>query len=684
MNKDDKYFLKNKLTEKISVPESLSPESIEKLVNNEKQIKVKSKGSVKRFISVAVAACVVLTSLVILSDKGFLFPEINNEEADEQTTVCTPEDNYDDIIKIIRDYGEKYKINNKNYTYYYTADDTLVQEDGKAEAAVGTPTFNAAQFSGSGANSSHGEINLRDKDVKEADIFITDGEYLYCVSNFQRCIKIIKANTDGTMETVYERELTEQASDGNGDSIYYRELYKYENYLLVGFLKFTMENHETKKGISGFQIFDISDKSAPRLVREVALDGSFISSRIADNKLIFINSYSITKFFYGKDDTVLIPSSYNNSEAVHLPCDCIHIEKVDAADCYVNIGILDLSDMEKELETASFLGSGMDTYCTKDTLYIMGSEYANYYNGAFIGAIMLRGNKTTLTSVDISGEKIKVNASTTLDGNIINSYAIDDFEGYIRVALQKEEDNSILVLNKKLEKVSELTGIAKGEQIKSARFMGNTAYVVTFVQTDPLFIIDLTNPEKPEITGEVKLPGFSSYLHPVGDGLLVGIGQGGTEDGLDGSSKISLFDVTDRTSPKEIDSVSFPNSSLTTEPKAYCAVSENSFLIPYSSHDYTDSAYIDNGKFIDARYPTGALYIAVENGRLVLKNAFLAHGTGYTERATFINDNVYIFNCTYGSLAAFNINTAELIDTVAGTHNAEFTKIISSKEDILF
>ncbi len=683
MNNEDKNFLKDFLTEEIRIPESLSAESIERLVENEKQIKYVRKGTIKRFISVAVAACVVITSLVILSENNLLFPDIKEENTTEQAPQSTPDQSYEDIINAIKAYAVKYKANNRGL-YLYTTDDSLADGEVKVEESVASPSFNSAVTGTAGENSSHGEINLRDENVTEADAFITDGEYLYSVHDFDRSFRIIKANSDGTMDIVYENKITVGLDEGNGDNVYFRELYKYENYLLVGFLRFTIENYETKKGISGFQIYDITDKAAPRLVREIALDGNFISSRIVNDRLVFINSYSISKFFYGKDDTVLIPSSYNDGTVRYLPCDCIHIENTDNLESYVNIGILDLKNISAEIETAAFLGGASDTYCTKDTLYIMGTEYPNYYNGVFVGAVMLTNTKTILTAVDISGEKIKVTATKKLEGGIINSYAIDDFGGYVRIALQKEEDNSILVLDKKLEKVGELTGIAKGERIKSARFMGNTAYVVTFVQTDPLFVIDLSTPEKPEILGEVKLPGFSSYLHPVGENLLVGIGQGGTETGLDGSSKISLFDVSEPASPKEIHSLSFPKSNLVTEPKAYCAVSESSFLIPYTSYDYTESGYIEDGKFIDYRYPTGALYIAVEDGRLVLKNAYLAHGTGFTERVTFINDFIYIFNATYGSLASFNMNTEELIDTVDGADNATHRKINSTKEEILF
>ncbi len=663
-NKDEMSFLREKLTENITVPESLSAESIEKLISSEKQEK-NGKGIIRRFAAVAVAACIMITSMVILSEKDFFIPESTVEPPAQETTENNAREfeSYDGLIAKIRAYAKEYEENSKNQMYYFNA---TVTDD---SVAVPESSINGSVTAGA-VKGEYGETNLRDENVAEADIIVTDGEYLYCIMEYGKVFSIVEARPDGSLEVRYSAEevslFNEDGSEfkGSGDDIYYHELYIYENYLLVGFSEYTFENHRTKSGMSGFLIYDVTDKSAPVLVRKFAVDGNYISSRITDGKLILINSYSISRYFYGKDDSVLVPTVYNNGETAYVPCDCICIPENESPECYINVSILDLTKPDGEAKTSSFLGRASDTYCTSDTLYIMGANYSYHMNGAVFGAMIALNYKTTLSAVDISGEEAEYLCSAELDGTILNSFSIDEYNGYIRIALQKKDDNSILVLDKSLQKVSEITGIAKGEQIKSARFMGDTAYLVTFVQTDPLFVIDLSDPQKPEIKGEVKLPGFSSYLHPVGEGLLVGIGRGGTESGVDGSSKISLFDVSDPSSPKEIDSLTFPDSLLGTDYKAFCSVTENSFLVTYETWQTDKDRLYEDGNYRGYYIYTGAFYVAVENNKLVHKNSYLAKHIESADRTTFIGDRIYIFDSGFGGIACFDKTTEALLSAV--------------------
>ena len=103
-----------------------------------------------------------------------------------------------------------------------------------------------------------------------------------------------------------------------------------------------------------------------------------------------------------------------------------------------------------------------------------------------------------------------------------------------------------------LDVVGKVGGLGKGERIYSVRFVGATGYVVTFRQTDPLYTVDLRDPAKPTVTGELKITGYSAYLHPAGDGRLLGIGQEATEQGRIQGTQISLFDVRDPAKPNRL------------------------------------------------------------------------------------------------------------------------------------
>ena len=95
-------------------------------------------------------------------------------------------------------------------------------------------------------------------------------------------------------------------------------------------------------------------------------------------------------------------------------------------------------------------------------------------------------------------------------------------------------------------------GLGKGERVYSVRFVGDTGYVVTFRQIDPLYTLDLADPERPRVLGELKIPGYSAYLHPIGEGLLLGVGQDATEEGRPTGTQISIFDVSDLRRPTRV------------------------------------------------------------------------------------------------------------------------------------
>ncbi len=698
--KENSSFIREKLESDITLPESLSTENIVKLLEAENANKAKkNKGIVRRFVAVGVAACLMITGVSFLWDKGFFSsPEsvIEDENVQNDSSAQQVPGDYNELLTFIKSYAEEYKEKNKNHYYLYSGlvDDTAdgsvkLEENTDIQIGglpnTGTVTFNSAVT----APGEFGEVNLREYGVKEADIFITDGEYLYCIDTYGRRLRIIKANADGTLESVYEGKESLVDDRGNGENVHYSGLYIYENYLIVGFSRYGLQEHYLKSAASGVMIYDISEKEAPVLKKEIALDGNYVSSRIIDSSLVLVTRYSIIEQYETEDDIDLLPAVYNGDYKYNVPCDCIVYSREDNPETYVNIGKIDLSDLNKSPIVSSYLGNVHDTYCTKDTLYVIGAKtkYSNETDDGRVigfGGVMIRAEDvcTTVTKADILGDTIDIKCRTEFSGNILNSYSIDEYNNYLRIAVTTlDNKNSILIFDENLGKVGELNGLADGEQIKSARFMGNTAYVVTFVQTDPLFVIDLSDPRKPEIKGEVKLPGFSSYLHPVGDGLLVGIGVGGTETGTDGSSKISLFDVTDPTAPKEIDHLQYPTSHIGTESKAFCSITENSFLVTYSNWAMDD---FDEEVHYYKHY-TGALKVSIKDNKLNLDNAYLVKGGDSVSRATFIRDNVYVFSEGEAGVASFNMETGEFIDIAEGENERfSFDKSTRSVNEILY
>ncbi|MEM8618901.1 MAG: beta-propeller domain-containing protein [Actinomycetota bacterium] len=156
-------------------------------------------------------------------------------------------------------------------------------------------------------------------------------------------------------------------------------------------------------------------------------------------------------------------------------------------------------------------------------------------------------------------------ASGEVPGRLLNQFSMSEHNGDLRVATTVDDwsngdsESIVTVLRQrggKLREISSIGGLGRGEQIFAVRFMGDVGYVVTFRQIDPLYVLDLSNPEAPVLEGELKIPGYSAYLHPVGEGLLLGVGQDADEQGVARGTQLSLFDVSEPTDPQRIDTLS--------------------------------------------------------------------------------------------------------------------------------
>ena len=202
--------------------------------------------------------------------------------------------------------------------------------------------------------------------------------------------------------------------------------------------------------------------------------------------------------------------------------------------------------------------------------------------------------------------------------------------------------------------------------------------MVTFIQTDPLFVIDLSNPEAPVILGELKIPGFSTYLHPVADGLVLGVGRDGTDTGTNGGLKVSLFDVSDPKNPKEsakitLDAISSENIHSYIESdafythKALCWDSENKTMyIPYYKNQYVLTYYDYDGTALD-RHTAGVLAVKVNENEKTLEKIgdyTVIPQTAYVggfSRVTYIDNVIYGYaQNENGLLCAFDKATGNL------------------------
>ena len=187
-----------------------------------------------------------------------------------------------------------------------------------------------------------------------------------------------------------------------------------------------------------------------------------------------------------------------------------------------------------------------------------------------------------------------------MPGYVINQYSMDEYNGYFRVAtttssgewFTQNQQNNLYVLNMNLTEVGKLENMAQGENIYAARFIGDTCYLVTFHQTDPFFF-DLSNPQAPRVAGELKIPGYSSYLYPYDANHVIGVGSETTI--VNGSEninlKLSLFDVTDINNPTEVAKYivqgNYTSSDAQNDPHAFLfSLQKQMLVIPVSITNY--------------------------------------------------------------------------------------------------
>lgn len=173
-------------------------------------------------------------------------------------------------------------------------------------------------------------------------------------------------------------------------------------------------------------------------------------------------------------------------------------------------------------------------------------------------------SKTVIHRIKISNGEINYGAKGEVPGHLLNQFSMDEHDDYLRAATTTEIwarkpvlYNNVYVLDNNLQIQGKLEGIAPDERIYSTRFIGDRLYMVTFKRIDPLFVIDLSNPKNPEILGELKIPGFSDYLHPYDENHIIGIGKETDSNEWGGVSikgvKLALFDVSDVKNPEQLD-----------------------------------------------------------------------------------------------------------------------------------
>lgn len=306
-------------------------------------------------------------------------------------------------------------------------------------------------------------------------------------------------------------------------------------------------------------LYDVSDPASPVFLTSLGQSGAYLTSRLVGNLLYLVTEHIVPDSggIEADDPATFVPLVSQGRQSVPL----------DAADCVVlpnpqgpRFAVASSIDLAKRarVDTESVLGGSETVYLNADNLYLGAADYDQALSKQARKAAGVSELRevwgTRLTRIALKDGELTVAGQGVVPGSVINQFALDEYDGHLRVAVTVSGETSrrgwlsrpaLYVLDSELKIVGSLPELAKNESVQSVRFEGSIGYVVSFERVDPLFALDLSRPEQPKVMSALKIPGFSTYLHPWSEGRLLGLGMDADANGSTTGMKLSMFDTSD-------------------------------------------------------------------------------------------------------------------------------------------
>ncbi|MDR1669074.1 MAG: beta-propeller domain-containing protein, partial [Oscillospiraceae bacterium] len=553
------------------------------------------------------------------------------------------------------------------------ARDSVAENEAGASAA---PSDTSGNFS---------DTNEQVAGVNEGDIVKTDGKYLYALADNK--LRIIDA---AAMKVVSVIEL-------RGD-LWGQEFYLIGDKLVIVAQEYVtdivplydgvdtetdlpepdaasrvapeMDMWMPQRNFTVLAVYDITDRAAPAETRHVSLDGWNVATRVIGDTVYMVTNKPVWGVPYDAADSEDILPYVRDTEGeyVPFPYDNIYYIPGTTDSSYLLIGTLNVND-DAPFEPKAYLGAGSQLYMSLNAMYLTQWRYLEGTETEADGNVIWEPGEalTDILRFTVEDGDVFYSGKGTVSGSPISQYSMDEHDGYFRIATTAWGVGSyVSVLDADMKPAGRVGPLMPDEQLQSMRFMGDLGYIVTFENTDPLFTIDLSDPHNPKVLGELKIPGFSQYLHPVGEGMLLGIGrdtqelytrdENGVETVVgfrDVGLKVSLFDVTDPYNPKEADVLRLGEgyADVTYNPRALMCDPQRGlygFIMDrWNMSDRFWSAFI-------LRVDGGELSVAAELNPEEQYN--------YNNRLCFIGNKLYLIGST--GVVSYDYNTFAEIKTL--------------------
>jgi len=549
-DQDIQEILKEKL-QQIQIPESLSPEQIENKLTEREQLKASEKKKKKRYYyGGLVAACLVLAAGIFTMGNYKRMNVSTDEAAQEESVSEESDEKANKSIKTAENYDEIYtyleaemKEREKNEKRGFV--DALFSWGAKNESAMAVEDaapmeMAKAVATGESGGTDYSTTNVRQEGVDEADVVKTDGRYLYVLRNDNHKLSIV--DTANGLEETYCINMDEDQ--------YVQEFYFLPSEKkLIAICSVYLETIPGDSVYAGARMiwdtaitqvitYDVSDAENPKEIGKVEQSGNYTSSRLSDGHVYLFTSYNAGGNYAKTEPELYIPTV----DAKLIEAEDIYLPETDRGCMYQVITSIDVDEPDNTKDSKAILSNGGQLYVSNENIY--------YYETSW--AYTDKKEETAIRKIAYHNGELTAQAQETIAGYINDSFSIDEYEGNLRVIVTVGDTNSVYVMDKDLKIIGKIEGLAEEERVYSARFMGATAYFVTFYETDPLFTVDFSNPKDPKIIGKLKIPGFSDYLHFYGEDKLLGIGMDVDEETMVTSGvKLTMFDISDKTDVKE-------------------------------------------------------------------------------------------------------------------------------------
>lgn len=706
--------LLRKKGEKLKIPESLEPERMRGyLEKNQREYrggnrrKIPGRRSLYPVLAAAACFCLILGLCSGMLRPKEQPPERNEAAADASLSarqggdepetadsLSAKEEEQEFPALTGRTYEEIYACLSENWRKQEDLTKGVLRDDVLFVAE--TEDLASAERKLSASKESFGRTNTQVEQIDEADRIKNDGRYLYQIAvkeqkeedgqiTAQTGIQILDTK-DGLKETAFVSgfESVEEFYVWEDLLVTIENKYYDSDYGIVAPVSSSEAVQEKKlacgniygeRGYHEIGIYRIADRSRPRKLKIFTLQGMYKSSRISDGYF-----YGISRFTAGPGEGAQDYDSYIPSvDGARMEPDKIYCpDNADGTEYLVLVSI-DLSSPTSFADSRAVLAGSGTYYVSRGNIYVAWYQSVYDTEPAAEGTVQ---DATRLLRFSYRKGRFYAQAEGSVPGNVKNSFSLDEYGGKLRIAVtvqeyeakkirddrtgeylgydygEARETNALYILSSSLNIVGRLEGLAEGETIRSARFLGETGYFVTFRQTDPLFAVDLSDPGHPQVLGELKVSGFSEYLHGYGEHLLLGIGmEADEESGREQGMKLSMFDLSDPTEPEEVSRLhleEYDYSEALWDHRAVLIDPEEN-LFGFEAEGWQNGSYRED--YLLFSYKDGAF---VQELKIRTRSE---EENPCTARGTFIGNTFYLLLAN-GSARAYDRQTGKLLEEI--------------------